>query len=197
MIRSNLDTQRHDSPGKLFLRPGTTASTRKEVTTAEYFHESDLTAYLKEIARRPLLDPTDELDVARRVRAGDVGARKILIESNLRLVVNIAKKYRHKGVSFLDLIQEGNQGLMRATETFDPERGFRFSTYATWWVQQSVRRSISNYGRVIRIPVHMTDVMSRIETVREALNCAGEYNPEIDQLARIADRSQGCILLRN
>lgn len=111
--------------------------------------------YLKEIGRIPLLIFKEEIDLAKRVEKGDNEAKKKLINSNLRLVVSIAKKYIGRGLSLLDLIQEGNQGLIRAVEKYDWRRGYKFSTYATWWIRQSVTRAIADQARTIRIPVHM------------------------------------------
>lgn len=117
--------------------------------------------YLKEIGRIPLLNFDEEIDLAKRVEKGDHDAKKKLINSNLRLVVSIAKKYIGRGLSLLDLIQEGNQGLIRAVEKYDWRRGFKFSTYATWWIRQSVTRAIADQARTIRIPVHMVENINR------------------------------------
>ena len=111
--------------------------------------------YLNEIGREGLLTPVQELDLSTRARNGDFGARQKMIEHNLRLVVNIAKHYLNRGLSLLDLIEEGNLGLMHALEKFEPERGFRFSTYATWWIRQNIERAIMNQSRTIRLPVHI------------------------------------------
>ena len=117
--------------------------------------------YLKEIGRIPLLNFEEEIELAKRVENGEDPAKQKLINSNLRLVVSIAKKYIGRGLSLLDLIQEGNQGLIRAVEKYDWRRGFKFSTYATWWIRQSVTRAIADQARTIRIPVHMVENINR------------------------------------
>jgi RNA polymerase nonessential primary-like sigma factor len=117
---------------------------------------SDVTQlYLNDIGANPLLTAEEEAALARRVRKGDFDARQIMIERNLRLVVNIAKHYLNRGIPLLDLVEEGNLGLMHALDKFDPERGFRFSTYATWWIRQNIERAIMNQSRTIRLPVHV------------------------------------------
>ena len=116
-----------------------------------------IAGYLVKISRDRLLTHAEELNLSRRAKAGDERARQRLIEKNLRLVVSVAKKYRGYGLPFEDLIQEGNIGLMRAVEKYDPDRGFRFSTYATWWIRQAVQRSVIDKGRTIRVPVHMAE----------------------------------------
>ena len=115
-----------------------------------------LAKYLAHIGRGELLTHQEEIDLSKRAKQGNKRARKRLIEKNLRLVVSVAKKYRGYGLPFEDLIQEGNIGLMKAVEKFDPDRGFRFSTYATWWIRQAVQRAVADKGRTIRVPVHMT-----------------------------------------
>lgn len=118
--------------------------------------------YLNEIGANPLLTPEEELALSRRVRQGDFQARQIMIERNLRLVVNIAKHYLNRGMPLLDLVEEGNLGLMHALEKFDPERGFRFSTYATWWIRQNIERAIMNQSRTIRLPVHVVKELNQV-----------------------------------
>ncbi len=118
--------------------------------------------YLKEIGRIPLLKAEEEIDLAQRIEKGEKKARAKLIQSNLRLVVSIAKRYLGRGMSFLDLIQEGNQGLMRAVEKYDWRRGYKFSTYATWWIRQAITRAIADQARTIRIPVHMVETINKL-----------------------------------
>ncbi|WP_439536446.1 RNA polymerase sigma factor RpoS [Methyloversatilis sp.] len=118
--------------------------------------------YLNEIGANPLLTPEEELALSRRVRQGDFEARQTMIERNLRLVVNIAKHYLNRGMPLLDLVEEGNLGLIHALEKFDPERGFRFSTYATWWIRQNIERAIMNQSRTIRLPVHVVKELNQV-----------------------------------
>ncbi len=125
--------------------------------------------YLKEIGRVPLLKAEDELEIAKRIEAGDQEAKDILITSNLRLVVSIAKKYVGRGMLFLDLIQEGNMGLVKAVEKFDYTKGFKFSTYATWWIRQAITRAIADQARTIRIPVHMVETINKLTRVQRQL----------------------------
>ena len=144
-------------------------------------------AYLKEIGRVPLLTMEQELELARAAQAGDADARRKLSEANLRLVVSVAKRYAGRGLPFLDLIQEGNLGLMKAAEKFEPDRGFRFSTYATWWIRQSITRAIADQGRVIRIPVHLVESINRVKkTAGELLRRTGR-EPTAEEIAAQLD----------
>jgi len=131
--------------------------------------EDPVRTYLKEIGRVPLLRSREEVALAQRIEQGDAEAKRHLIEANLRLVVSIAKKYVGRGMDFLDLIQEGNRGLIRAVEKFDWRRGYKFSTYATWWIRQAVTRAIADQARTIRIPVHMSDTVTRLTRVSRQL----------------------------
>jgi len=141
--------------------------------------------YLKEIGRIPLLIFKEEIDLAKRVEKGDNEAKKKLINSNLRLVVSIAKKYIGRGLSLLDLIQEGNQGLIRAVEKYDWRRGYKFSTYATWWIRQSVTRAIADQARTIRIPVHMVENINRfLRSQRKLMQELGR-EPTPEEVAKV------------
>ena len=144
--------------------------------------------YLREIARTPLLTAQEEKMLARRVKIDDDdSARAMLVRSNLRLVVNIAKKYGGRGLSLLDLIQEGNQGLLRAVEKFDFRRGFRFSTYAVWWIRQSMARAIADHARTIRLPVHMIETIKRVRGMMAQLAQRLGREPSKDEVAEAMD----------
>jgi len=140
--------------------------------------------YLREIGKVPLLTAEEEVDLAQRIERGSAEARAKLIEANLRLVVSIAKKYIGRGLSFLDLIQEGNQGLMRAVEKFDWRRGYKFSTYATWWIRQAITRAIADQARTIRIPVHMVETMNKVFKVSRQLAQKLGRDPTKKELAK-------------
>ena len=143
--------------------------------------------YLKEIGRVPLLSAEEEAALARAAQAGDEDARRRLSEANLRLVVSVAKRYAGRGLPFLDLIQEGNLGLMKAAEKFEPDRGFKFSTYATWWIRQSITRAIADQARTIRIPVHLVESINRVKkTAGELLRRTGR-EPTAEEIAAQLD----------
>ena len=144
--------------------------------------------YLNEIGRGGLLSPEAERDLAYRVREGDFAARQSMIEHNLRLVVNIAKHYINRGLSLLDLIEEGNLGLMHALEKFEPERGFRFSTYATWWIRQNIERAIMNQSRTIRLPVHVIKELNVYLRAQRHLEMHGVPDAGPDEIAHLTGR---------
>lgn len=145
--------------------------------------------YLKEIGKIPLLTPSKERELARRVQKGENKARRGLIKANLRLVVSIAKRYIGRGLSFLDLIQEGNIGLIKAVEKFDYKKGFKFSTYATWWIRQAITRAIADQARTIRVPVHMVETINKVnKVIREHLQEQGEY-PSVEKLGKLTGKT--------
>ena len=139
--------------------------------------------YLKEIGRVPLLTPEEEIDLAIRISSGDEAAKKRLSEANLRLVVSIAKRYLGRGMQFLDLIQEGNLGLIKAVEKFDYTKGFKFSTYATWWIRQAITRAIADQARTIRIPVHMVETINKVKKVSSQLLHTNGHEPTADEIS--------------
>lgn len=143
------------------------------VDTEELYESLDTSdpvrLYLKEIGNIPMLTASEEIEYARKLRQGDDKAYRTMVEANLRLVVSVAKRFTGRGLSFLDLIQEGNLGLIKAVKKYDPEKGFKLSTYATWWIRQSISRSIADHSRTIRIPVHMVDVMNRVSRASHKL----------------------------
>jgi RNA polymerase primary sigma factor len=143
--------------------------------------------YLKEIGKVNLLYASKEVQLAKRIEAGDADATKIMVESNLRLVVSIAKKYVGRGVLFLDLIQEGNLGLIKAVEKFDYKRGYKFSTYATWWIRQGITRAISDQGRTIRVPVHMVENINKLIRVQRKLVQELGRDPSAEEISEKMD----------
>ena len=159
---------------------------RKEAEYKEIANDS-IRLYLCEIGKVDLLTAKEEVDLARRIEKGDQSAKSKLAEANLRLVVSIAKKYIGRGLSFLDLIQEGNIGLFRAVEKFDPNRGFKFSTYATWWIRQAITRAIADQARTIRIPVHMVETINKLTHAQRRLVQELGREPHIEELAAEMD----------
>ena len=143
--------------------------------------------YLKEIGRVPLLSSEEEIELAIRISDGDVAAKQRLSEANLRLVVSIAKRYLGRGMQFLDLIQEGNLGLIKAVEKFDYTKGFKFSTYATWWTRQAITRAIADQARTIRIPVHMVETINKVKKVQSQLLHQNGHEPSADEISKEID----------
>ncbi|MFA6320755.1 MAG: RNA polymerase sigma factor RpoD/SigA [Candidatus Omnitrophota bacterium] len=140
--------------------------------------------YLKDIKKLPLLTPEEEISLANKIKRGDKAARAKMIQSNLRLVINIAKKYSHLGVSMLDLIEEGNMGLMKAVEKFNPKKGYRFSTYAAWWIRQYISRAIANQGKTVRMPVYIIELLMRFKKVQEHLTNSMKRKPRLNEIAK-------------
>ncbi|MCE5197918.1 MAG: RNA polymerase sigma factor RpoD [Armatimonadota bacterium] len=166
---------------------GTKEAEHAEVDLAEMEGmplDDSVRMWLREIGKTPLLTMDEEIHLAKRIEAGDEEAKAVLTEANLRLVVSIAKRYSGRGMSFPDLIQEGNIGLIRAVEKFDYRKGYKFSTYATWWIRQAITRAIADQGRTIRIPVHMVETINRyIKTSSQLLQDLGR-EPSLDEIAR-------------
>ncbi len=161
-------------------------ATVKTVELREIANDS-IRLYLCEIGKVSLLTGKEEIDLAKRIKKGDQTAKQRLAEANLRLVVSIAKKYIGRGLSFLDLIQEGNIGLFRAVEKFDPDRGFKFSTYATWWIRQAITRAIADQARTIRIPVHMVETINKLTHAQRRLVQELGREPLVEELAAEMD----------
>ena len=169
-----------------------TTGTRDSQTPPELSRGADpVQIYLNEIGSTPLLTAAEEVFVARASLAGDEAARHRMINSNLRLVVMIAKRYINRGLPLLDLIEEGNLGLMRAVEKFDPERGFRFSTYATWWIRQSIERALMNQGRTIRLPIHIQKDINTVVRCTRELRSSLRREPSTSEIADVLDRDPG------
>lgn len=157
------------------------------LSQGQYFDDASddsVRLYLREIGKIPLLNSEEELALAHRVVAGDKKAKDKMAEANMRLVVSIAKRYSGRGLDFLDLIQEGNTGLLRAVEKFDPDKGFKFSTYATWWIRQAITRAIADQARTIRIPVHMVETINKLLRTQRRMTQELNREPTIEELAK-------------
>ncbi|WP_077610464.1 RNA polymerase sigma factor RpoD [Clostridium sp. Marseille-P2415] len=156
--------------------------------------EDPVRMYLKEIGTVPLLNAEEELRLAKRKADGDDDAKERLIEANLRLVVSIAKRYTGRGMSFLDLVQEGNLGLIKGVEKFDYTKGYKLSTYATWWIRQSVTRALADQARTIRVPVHMVETINKMSKMQRKLTLELGYEPSVTELAEALDMSEDKVM---
>ena len=156
--------------------------------------EDPVRMYLKEIGTVPLLTADEELELAQRKADGDEAAKERLIEANLRLVVSIAKRYTGRGMSFLDLVQEGNLGLIKGVEKFDYTKGYKLSTYATWWIRQSVTRALADQARTIRVPVHMVETINKMSKMQRKLTLELGYEPSVAELAEALDMTEDKVM---
>ena len=150
----------------------------------DQFSDDSVRLYLREIGKIPLLSNEEEVDLAYRIVKGEKKAKDKMVEANMRLVVSIAKRYSGRGLDFLDLIQEGNTGLLRAVEKFDPDKGFKFATYATWWIRQAITRAIADQARTIRIPVHMVETINKVLRATRKLTNELNREPTVEEIAK-------------
>ena len=157
------------------------------VDNVDAFADDSVRLYLREIGKIPLLSQEEEMKLARRIVKGDKKAKDKMVEANMRLVVSIAKRYSGRGLDLLDLIQEGNTGLLRAVEKFDPDKGFKFSTYATWWIRQAITRAIADQARTIRIPVHMVETINKVLRATRKLTQELNREPTVEEIAKEMD----------
>lgn len=157
------------------------------VDNVDAFADDSVRLYLREIGKIPLLTQEEEQKLAQRAAKGDKKAKNKMVEANMRLVVSIAKRYSGRGLDFLDLIQEGNTGLLRAVEKFDPNKGFKFSTYATWWIRQAITRAIADQARTIRIPVHMVETINKVMRTVRKLTQELNREPNVQEIAKEMD----------
>lgn len=179
-----------DEPASDDLENEEELSSEELAITAENvdaFADDSVRLYLREIGKIPLLTPEEEADLAQRIVKGDKKAKDKMVEANMRLVVSIAKRYGGRGLDFLDLIQEGNTGLLRAVDKFDPDKGFKFSTYATWWVRQAITRAIADQARTIRIPVHMVETINKVLRTTRKLTTELNREPTNEEIAAALD----------
>lgn len=187
---ADLPNRRHPAGGSAALRPKVVGTSLRQGTTPPRKSPGhDATSiYLKEIGGSRLLTSAEEKMIARRIRQGDEPARQRMIESNLRLVVKIARRYINRGLPLLDLIEEGNLGLIHAVKKFDPERGFRFSTYATWWIRQTIERGIMNQARTVRLPIHIIKDINSVLRASRFLRDEQETEPTVAEIAQHMQR---------
>ena len=157
------------------------------VDNVDAFADDSVRLYLREIGKIPLLSQEEELELAKKAAKGNKKAKDKMVEANMRLVVSIAKRYSGRGLDFLDLIQEGNTGLLRAVEKFDPDKGFKFSTYATWWIRQAITRAIADQARTIRIPVHMVETINKVLRASRKLTQELNREPTTEEIAKEMD----------
>jgi RNA polymerase primary sigma factor len=182
--------EHEEEPADLYDEGGVVTS-GLPVLPPEQGAEDAVRLYLRSIGRVPLLTREDEVRLAKRIEANDMSAKNGLIEANLRLVVSIAKRYTGRGLTLLDLIQEGNLGLIRAVEKFDWRRGFKFSTYATWWIRQAITRALADQSRTIRIPVHMVERMNRVARARRAFIQQHNREPSPEEIGELVEMPAG------
>lgn len=173
-----------DEPDKDELEAEEDWQEDKQPTFFDDVSDDSVRLYLREIGKIPLLNAEEELALAQKVVSGDKRAKDQMAEANMRLVVSIAKRYSGRGLDFLDLIQEGNTGLLRAVEKFDPDKGFKFSTYATWWIRQAITRAIADQARTIRIPVHMVETINKLLRTQRRMTQDLNREPSIEELAK-------------
>ena len=188
-VASSAEENEEESTDVVELGANDKEKKEKKDAVKEDSHQADATRlYLKEIGFSPLLSAEEEVYYSRRAQKGNEDSRKRMIESNLRLVVKIARRYMNRGLALLDLIEEGNLGLMRAVEKFDPERGFRFSTYATWWIRQTIERGIMNQTRTIRLPVHVLKEINIYQRAARHLSQKLDHDPTPEEVADLLDK---------
>lgn len=185
VAESDIDSSEGDGPGdRVLKKEEEPIILNDEEITKDVNINDPVRMYLKEIGRIPLLTPEQELDLSARINENDEEAKRLLAESNLRLVVSIAKRYVGRGLLFLDLIQEGNIGLMKAVDKFDSERGYKFSTYATWWIRQAITRALADQARTIRVPVHMVETINKMVRVQRQMTLELNREPTDEELAK-------------
>lgn len=186
------DESNEESDAPVSKTKSKSATSPKQHKYIDYTRALDATQlYLNEIGFSPLLTPQEEVHFARLAQKGDPAGRKRMIESNLRLVVKITRRYINRGLSLLDLIEEGNLGLIRAVEKFDPERGFRFSTYATWWIRQTIERAIMNQTRTIRLPIHVVKELNVYLRAARELTQKLDHEPSAEEIANLLEKPVG------